>query len=146
MFLNWCMQVYLYLLITYIVYLYREIKLVSKTKHDKHMWISMLQAQNPKLLCRPSTTTHSFRQAIEKCHSFTSINSCTSGVNDEMTYAPEVNVNDGYASGDNDGLTFKVESHHFLSAPHLYRSMSASYKQRPQVSSIQRSVSQLTES
>lgn len=104
------------------------------------MWISMLQAQNPRLVCRPSTTTHSFRQAIEKSNSFSSINSYTSGVSDGIAYH-----SDGYSSGDNDGgLTFKVESHQFLT-PHLYRSMSA-YKQQPQVPSVQRSVSDMTES
>ena len=126
-------------IITYYL-LYREIKLVSKTKHDKHMWISMLQAQNPRLVCHPSTTTHSFRQAIEKSHSSSSINSYTTGVSDGIAYN-----SDAYSSGDNDsGLTFKVESHHFLT-PHLYRSISA-YKQQPQIPSVQRSVSDMTES
>ena len=131
-------MVYVCLYITTYCLFYREIKLVSKTKHDKHMWISMLQAQNPKLVCQPSTTTHSFRQAIDKSHSFASIDSYTSGVSDGMAY-----TSDGYSSGDN-GLTFKVESHQFLTT-HLYRSMSA-YKQQPQVPSVQRSISDMTES
>ena len=100
----------------------------------------MLQAQNPKLVCQPLTTTHSFRQAIEKSHSFASINSYTSGVSDGIAYN-----SDGYSSADNDGgLTFKVESHHFLTT-HLYRSISA-YKQQPQLPSVQRSVSNMTDS
>lgn len=101
-------------------------KLVLKTKHDKHMWISMLQAQNPKLVCQPSTTTHNFRQAIEKSHS---IEQSLSGSIDSISY------------GVMDGRTFKIESHHFYNA-HMYRSVSLCCRPT-QVPSVQHSTSEL---
>jgi len=64
------------------------------------MWISMLQAQNPRLVCHPSTTTQNFRQAIEKSVSI-----------------------DSYTCGIGNGMTFKVESHQFHDV-HMYRSVS----------------------
>ena len=107
-------------------------KLVSKTKHDKHMWISMLQAQNPKLVCQPSTTTHSFRQAIEKSHS---IEQSLCGSTDSNT----CEITDGI----NNGTTFKIELHHFYNV-HRYRSVSL--HKPTQVSSVQRSTELTAES
>ena len=110
------------------------------------MWISLLQAQNSKLVCQPSTITHSFRQAIQKSHSFVgsfaSITSTTSGVDDVMAH--DCTGSNEFTSEDDHGLTFKVETHHFHN-PHLHRSLSA-YKhyQRqlsPQVPPIQHSLS-----
>ena len=110
------------------------------------MWISLLQAQNSKLVCQPSTITHSFRQAIQKSHSFVgsfaSITSTTSGVDDAMAYT--CTSSDEFTLGDDQGLTFKVESHHFHN-PHLHRSLSAYRHHQPRLSpkvpSIQHSLS-----
>ena len=115
-----------------VFFFYSEMKLVSKTKHDKHMWISMLQAQNPKLVCQPSTTTHSFRQAIEKSHS---IEKSLCGSIDSDT----CEITDGI----NNGTTFKIESHHFYNV-HRYRSVSL--HKPTQVSSVQRNTELTAES
>ena len=100
------------------------------------MWISMLQAQNPKLVCQPSTTTHSFRQAIEKSHS---IEKSLCGSIDSDT----CEITDGITDGINNGTTFKIESQHFYNV-HRYRSVSL---HRPtQVSSVQHSTELTAES
>lgn len=61
----------------------------------------MLQAQNPKLVCQPSTTTHNFRQAIEESNSV------------------EKSMVDSYTCGLTHGMTYKVQSHHFHGT-HMY--------------------------
>jgi len=70
------------------------------------MWINLLQAQNPKLCCDPSSTSHQFQQVLKESVSVTSIN-----------------------SDDCKELCFKVESSHFIN-PRKHRSMSAVFIRR----------------
>lgn len=99
------------------------------------MWISMLQAQNPKLVCQPFTTTHSFREAIEKSNSVGSLKSSSLGSIDSFN-CRVMSVENTYIDESTEGLTFKVESYHFHSSP-MHRSIS-------EVSPIQYNKSELT--
>jgi len=68
------------------------------------MWINLLQAQNQKLSCDPSSTTHQFQQVIKQC------------VSDSVSVS-------SIDSEDCKELSFKVDSCDFIN-PRKHRSMS----------------------
>jgi len=74
------------------------------------MWINLLQAQNPKLSCDPSSTTHQFQEVLKQSVSISSIDS------DECKE-----------------LYFKVESIN----PHTHRSLSEVLLRRKSTAQVQ---------